>query len=651
MEYGMELIPNQPLLLDNGEDEQRASEQGLQSSAIPYITILEHMPESVLALDSQWRIIYLNHQAEWFLQKTKAEVLGCTVWEAIPKAQDSSFIKCCQQARTTGKVVSFEQLSLLLNMWFQVYVYPSEEGICIYFQDITQRKQAEERLQQSEKHFRSLIEHNADGIALADAKGIITYISPSTTHVTGYLPEEFVGHGLFQRMVYPEDGEATKRLLARVFEEPGKSHELEYRTRHKNGTFLWLEAIGINLLHEPGVEAIVWNFRDITQRKQLTEAVAKAKEQLEAILHNVADGILVADPNGSVVYVNDVAARSFGFPSAATMLATPQASLDEIFSQFEIWDVRGRPLPLEEQPIVQALQGKKAHALIQYQDTVTDQRHWILVRAQPIVDTQGQVQFVVSVSTDSTEQKEFEEQRDEFIMSVSHELRTPLTAVIGFLELLRDYQERLDSPTQAQFLSRALENCLELKHLVNSVLDALLASDATHPVQLEQLVVCETVREVLAQFDPDAKQAHELTVMISEDITVWADKQYLQQVLRNLLSNALKYAPQQTPILLSATHREESSQATTSVPQICICVQDAGPGIPLAEQSWLFQKFKRLKRDLTSTVRGTGLGLYISKQLVEMMEGHIWVESSGRAGEGSRFCITLPEAEAPSFHA
>ena len=239
---------------------------------------------------------------------------------------------------------------------------------------------------------------------------------------------------------------------------------------------------------------------------------------------------------------------------------------------------------------------------------MTDQRHWILVRAQPIVDTQGQVQFVVSASTDITERKEFEEQRDEFIMSVSHELRTPLTAVIGFLELLRDYQERLDPPTQAQFLSRALENCLELKHLVNSVLDALLASDATHPVKLEQLVVCETVREVLAQFDPNFKQAHTLTVMIPEDIAVWADKQYLQQVLRNLLSNAFKYAPQQTSILLCATHREADSQATASAPQVCISVQDAGPGIPLAEQPWLFQKFKRLKRDLTSTVRGTGLG-------------------------------------------
>ncbi len=641
----MERIPNQPRLLNSGDDDTNVSAQGMQDSATPYITILEHMPASVLALDMQWRIIYLNHQAEAFLQKTRAELLGRTIWEAIPKAQETPFLQCCQQASTTGNVVSFEQLFPLLNRWFVVSVYPSEESICIYFQDITERKHAEERLKESEKHFRSLIEHNADGMTLTDANGIMTYVSPSTIHLAGYFPDELIGHRIFERKVYPDNGEETNRFLARVFEEPGKSHLLEYCTTHRDGTLLWLEAIGINLLHEPNVEAIVWNFRDITQRKQLTEAVAKAKEQLEAILHNVADGILVADSSGSVVYVNDVAARTFGFPSAVAMLAAPEASLDEIFSRFVIWDVWGSIMPFEEQPIVEALQGKKAQALIQYQDTVTDQGHWIIVKAQPIVDKEGQVQFVVSVSTDITEQKEFEERRDEFIVSVSHELRTPLTAVFGFLELLRDYRERLDPAKQAQFLERALENCLELKHLINSMLDVLHTGAATHPMRLERLVVSECVREVLAQFDLDAKQAHALTVQIPEDITVWADKLYFKQVLRNLLSNAFKYVPQQTSILLSATHRDDSSQTILSTPQVCICVQDDGPGIPLAEQSKLFQKFKRLKRDLTGSVRGTGLGLFICKQLVELMEGHIWVESSGRAGEGSRFCFTLPENE------
>jgi len=123
---------------------------------------------------------------------------------------------------------------------------------------------------------------------------------------------------------------------------------------------------------------------------------------------------------------------------------------------------------------------------------------------------------------------------------------------------------------------------------------------------------------------------------------VWANRKYLCQILRNLLSNVFKYAPKQTPVTISVIVQEDSTQATTSTPSVTISIQDAGPGIPLAEQQQLFEKFSRLKRDLASPVRGTGLGLYICKQLVEQMGGRIWVESSGHQGEGSRFCFTLP---------
>lgn len=236
----MELSHNQSLqspIPKDGEDEHRTFEPAFQGSAIPYTTILEHLPDAFLALDTQWRITYLNHQTEPLLPKSRAALLGCSLWEALPQARDTPFFQYCQQARTTGKALSFEHLSPLVKRWFHVYISPSEEGAYISFQDITQRKQAEERLCQSEKHFRALIENNANGIVLTDAHGVITYVSLSTTRLVGYLPEEFVGHRVFERMVHPEDREATRRLLARVFEEPGKSQMIEYRTRHKDEPF------------------------------------------------------------------------------------------------------------------------------------------------------------------------------------------------------------------------------------------------------------------------------------------------------------------------------------------------------------------------------------------------------------------------------
>ena len=123
---------------------------------------------------------------------------------------------------------------------------------------------------------------------------------------------------------------------------------------------------------------------------------------------------------------------------------------------------------------------------------------------------------------------------------------------------------------------------------------------------------------------------------------VWADPEFLRQVLRNLLSNVFKYVPTQTEIRIEATQEAPSSQ-------VCLSVQDAGPGIPAEELPLLFEKFVRLKRDLAGSTRGTGLGLYICKQLIEAMGGRIWVESPGRLGEGSRFCLTLSPLSPPSL--
>jgi signal transduction histidine kinase len=128
---------------------------------------------------------------------------------------------------------------------------------------------------------------------------------------------------------------------------------------------------------------------------------------------------------------------------------------------------------------------------------------------------------------------------------------------------------------------------------------------------------------------------------IPEHFTIWADRHYVRQILRNLLSNAFKHSPKQTAVVISATLHEPTTQ-------VCISVKDAGPGIPPDELPLLFGKFVRLKRDLAGTVPGSGLGLYISKQFVEAMGGHMWAESSGQVGEGSRFCFTL-RAASPAY--
>ena len=241
-------------------------------------------------------------------------------------------------------------------------------------------------------------------------------------------------------------------------------------------------------------------------------------------------------------------------------------------------------------------------------------------------------------------QKELNELKNQFILHMNHELRTPLTSLLGYLELLRTRQQRLDATTRERFLEAAKRSGEELLQLVNSVLDALTITEQIMPPPLKEVALASLVRDVLEHLDPGERQVDRLKLDIPERLTVRANEQLLRQVLRNLLSNAFKYCPKPAPVVVSAAPIDQDERGNHFAPSVCISVHDAGPGIPPEELPLLFQQFTRLKRDLYSSIGGSGLGLYISKRFVEAMEGRIWAESPGIIGQGSRFCVLLPSS-------
>jgi signal transduction histidine kinase len=237
------------------------------------------------------------------------------------------------------------------------------------------------------------------------------------------------------------------------------------------------------------------------------------------------------------------------------------------------------------------------------------------------------------------QQQELSRLKDQLMLNLGHELRTPLTVVYGYLELLIALDGNLDSNAQMNFLKNAMSACDELQLLVNSLQDAgstgkRMEAGNTEEVAVEAMVE-DAVRYFTSNKQPEA-QENRIQLDISEPLIARAHALYVRQVLRNLISNALKYSPDGTAVVVSARCH------SNDVPEVCISVQDAGPGIPADEIPLLFGQFVRLRRDLSGPVRGIGLGLYISKQLVEAMGGRIWVESAGVSGQGSRFCFTLP---------
>ena len=309
--------------------------------------------------------------------------------------------------------------------------------------------------------------------------------------------------------------------------------------------------------------------KDITERKLLEEDLRHSKDQLEVILKNVADGILVQDTIGKIIYANQTAANTSGFTSVEQMLAAP---LLRYMGLFELTDEQGLPFLASQFPGRRAVQeGGVAQASMRAINKQTREVHWVLIKSTAVFEADGTPIFVISVLQDITQFKELEKRKDDFILNVSHELRTPLTAISGFLELLKENHTRLDAAKQEIFFSRALENCQELTNLVNVVLDAFHVKQEPEPIQAEKLLLAPCVHEVLEQLDPRITRKFLIQVAMPEQLTVWAEKRALQQILRNLFSNAFKYAPQQTPLVISAVLDEHPAQESTS-PRKCVSV-------------------------------------------------------------------------------
>jgi signal transduction histidine kinase len=265
---------------------------------------------------------------------------------------------------------------------------------------------------------------------------------------------------------------------------------------------------------------------------------------------------------------------------------------------------------------------------------------------------------ISDVSVQYERAKQLDELKDQFITSVNHELRNPVMLIQGYIDLLRLKGNELTAERRTAMIQRASHAGDHLARLVQSILDSRRLERSAREYEPEAVPLLEAVENAAALVDPREGQEVErdLRVHVPAGLTIWGEKVRLQQILANLLSNALKYSAAGTPVDIVARAVTETSArsspwrpgARMERPMIEISVRDYGLGIPPDQVPLLFHRFVRLPRDLASTIVGNGLGLYLCRELTEAMDGKIWVESAGVAGEGSTFYVRLPVPPQPA---
>ncbi|MBA2461361.1 MAG: GAF domain-containing protein, partial [Actinobacteria bacterium] len=347
---------------------------------------------------------------------------------------------------------------------------------------------------------------------------------------------------------------------------------------------------------------------------ELYQGVKHEQQISEAILGNVADGIVAVDRDGDVVLWNQAAERITGVPTTEALGRTPA-------------QVLGRPLATEG-----AAGGRSRLVPIRR----GAEEVWLSLSEAVMTDPAGAVAGRIYAFRDISDERAVEQMKSDFVSTVSHELRTPLTSIYGFAETLLRQDVRFGEAERETFLRYIASESERLTSIVDRLLSVAQLEAGGMSVQMSETDVGKVVEEAVrsAETALSANDHHFRVVLADEPLAAEADRDKLGQVLSHLLDNAVRYSPAGGTVTVGA--RRVASMVE-------VRVEDEGVGISRAEQERIFRKFYRGESASKTVGAGeTGLGLFLAEGLVGAMGGRIWVESD--EGSGAVFALELPAA-------
>jgi PAS domain S-box-containing protein len=358
----------------------------------------------------------------------------------------------------------------------------------------------------------------------------------------------------------------------------------------------------------------------VIDNARLFSKISREQQRIKAIIQHMADGLLVIDSQGSITNCN---------PTLAVMLGLHSG---QIIGQ----NVTSPHLHPNLARIVGApTRSDRTGVLSQEVSIESPQPKTLKIFTTTVVDDDQNPMGEVRVVHDITRERELEQLKDDFFSTISHELRTPLFSIQGFAQILLEEKD-LDADTQAEFLSTIRRQAAQLSEMVNNLLDLSKFDETKLELNKEPLLLPDLIHQTILKLQGFAHQRRvRLVSNLAPSLPVVAgDEQRLEQVLTNLIGNAIKFSEAENEVVISAVR-------TTS--QLQVTVKDTGIGIPLEAQEQIFSRYYQIQQKGAHVATGSGLGLHISKKIIEAHGGRIWVEST--AGQGSSFHFTLPERD------
>ncbi|MBW8331751.1 MAG: PAS domain S-box protein [Prolixibacteraceae bacterium] len=640
---------------------RKQSELALRKSESHLRTLVQSIPDLIWLKDTNGLYLSCNPMFERFFGAREADIVGKSDHDFVDRELADYFVAHDRKVIKTGKSTTNEEWITFADDGHRAFMdtlktpmYDSEGtllGVLGIGRDITERKQSWELILANQRRFQAIFDQAPIAIALIDMQGYPIISNLPLSEMVGYSSEE-LAKMKFTEFTYPEDIDKDMSQFTDLVTGKIAWYNMEKRYIHKNGNVIWGNLFVTTLNDKNGLPTeIIGMVDDITGQKNIQNEI---KFQAD-LLNNVGQAVIASDLHDRVIYWNNAAQRIFGWSS------------DEAMGQNLVTLIPTNPTKKQARELSENL----SHGMSwsgEFQMGRKDGSSFpAYVTDTPIIDTSGELIGIMGISSDNTERKRAEQnliiankelvfQNDEkekraaeliiskekaeesdrlksaFLANMSHEVRTPLNSIIGFSELLTDPDFEEDQKTE--FIQHIIASGNNLLTIISDIMDISKMESGEVTIRKKPIDAHKYVLGIYEQFSLQA-ETHKFELILNlpdndTEIEIYADAERLKQIFNNLIGNAFKFTAKGS---IEIGYRPKGEMVE-------FFVKDTGIGIPASYLDKIFDRFRQVDVEKNRKYGGNGLGLAITKNLVVLMGGKIWLESE--EGKGSAFYFTLP---------